>query len=144
MVATEPHRERLLPRLQAYGLDIASAIAQGRFVVLDAAQAISMFLQNGLPNPALFMKAADTLITTAAKSADGASSRRVALCGECDPPLWKLGNGEAAICLEQLWNTISLRYEVDVLCAYSLPTHGLIDDRLFGRICAEHSAVHRQ
>lgn len=144
VVATEPHRERLLPRLQAYGLDIASAIAQGRFVVLDAAQAISMFLQNGLPNPALFMKAADTLITTAAKSADGASSRRVALCGECDPPLWKLGNGEAAICLEQLWNTISLRYEVDVLCAYSLPTHGLIDDRLFGRICAEHSAVHRQ
>jgi DNA-binding NarL/FixJ family response regulator len=144
VVATEPHRERLLPRLQAYGHDVAGAIAQGRFVVLDAAQAISMFMQNGLPAPALFMKTAETLITTAAKFTDGASPRRVALCGECDPPLWKLGNGEAAICLEQLWNAISLRYEVDVLCAYSLATHGLIDGRLFGRICAEHSAVHRR
>jgi hypothetical protein len=30
-----------------------------------------------------------------------------AVCGECDPPLWKLGNGHAAIRLEQLWNAVA-------------------------------------
>ena len=144
VVATEPHRERLLPRLQAYGLDIGSAIGQGRLVVLDAAQAISMFMRDGVPDPALFLQAAHNLITKASVSATALGSRRVAICGECDPPLWKFSNGEAAICFEQFWNTITLRYDVDVLCAYSLPSHGLMSDRLFGQICAEHSAVHRR
>jgi DNA-binding NarL/FixJ family response regulator len=43
VVATESHRERLLPRLQAYGLDIVAAIEEGRFIALDAANAVSTF-----------------------------------------------------------------------------------------------------
>ena len=35
VVATESHRDSLLPRLQAYGLDIGTAIEQGRYVALD-------------------------------------------------------------------------------------------------------------
>jgi hypothetical protein len=85
---------------------------------------------------------ADNLITTAAGPTTGTHSRRVSLCGECDPPLWTVGKGEAAIRVEQLWNDIAGRYEVDILCAYSLRSHGLMDSHLFGRICAEHSAVH--
>jgi DNA-binding NarL/FixJ family response regulator len=142
VVATESHRERLLLRLEAYGLDIANAIEQGRFIALDAAKAVSAFMRNDLPDPALFLQVADNLITTAAGPTTGAHPRRVALCGECDPPLWTVGKGEAAIRLEQLWNDIAGRYDVDILCAYSLRSHGLMDSHLFGRICAEHSAVH--
>jgi DNA-binding NarL/FixJ family response regulator len=142
VVATESHRDSLLPRLQAYGLDIANAIKQGRFISLDAAEAVSAFMRNDLPDPFLFLQVADNLITTAAGPTTGAHPRRVALCGECDPPLWTVGNGEAAIRLEQLWNDIAGRYDVDILCAYSLRSHGLMDSHLFGRICAEHSAVH--
>jgi DNA-binding NarL/FixJ family response regulator len=142
VVATESHRERLLPRLQAYGLDIANAIEQGRFIALDAAIAVSAFMRNDLPDPALFLQVAGNLITTAARPTTGAHPRRVALCGECDPPLWTVGKGEAAIRLEQLWNHIAGRYDVDILCAYSLRSHGLMDSPLFGRICAEHSAVY--
>jgi DNA-binding NarL/FixJ family response regulator len=142
VVATESHRERLLPRLQAYGLDIANAIEQGRFIALDAAKAVSAFMRNDLPDSALFLQVADNLITTAARPTTGAHPRRVALCGECDPPLWTVGKGEAAIRLEQLWNHIAGRYDVDILCAYSLRSHGLMDSHLFGRICAEHSAIH--
>jgi DNA-binding NarL/FixJ family response regulator len=142
VVATESHRERLLPRLQAYGLDIGSAIEQGRFIALDAANAVSMFMRKGLPDPDPFLQVADNLITTAAKSIAGERPRRVALCGECDPPLWTFGTGEAAIRLEQLWNVVAARYDVDILCVYSLRSHGLMDSHLFGRICAEHSAVH--
>lgn len=141
VVATQSHLERLRPRLQAHGLDIIAAIEQGRFVALDAANAVSTFMRNELPDPARFLQVADHLITTAAKSATGERSRRVALCGECDPPLWTLGNGEAAIRFEQLWNVIAARYDVDILCAYSLRSDSLMDSHLFGRICAEHSAV---
>jgi DNA-binding NarL/FixJ family response regulator len=142
VVATESHRERLLPRLQVYGLDIANAIEQGRFIALDAAKAVSTFMRNDLPDPALFLQVADNLIKTAAGQTTKTHPRRVALCGECDPPLWMVGRGEAAIRLEQLWNDIAGRYDVDILCAYSLRSHGLMDSHLFGRICAEHSAVH--
>jgi hypothetical protein len=97
---------------------------------------------NDLPNPAPFLELAGTLIATVAKSASG-EHPRVAVCGECDPPLWTLGDGEAAIRLEQLWNLIAIRYDVDILCAYPL---SIFDDEqgshIFQRICAEHSAVH--
>ena len=142
VVATESHREGLLPRLQAYGLDIGAAIEEGRYIALDAAETVSTFMVNDVPDPARFLQAADNLIKIAGDAAKG-EHPRVAICGECDPPLWTLGNGDAAIRLEQLWNKITNTYDADVLCAY--PLAGLQGARysdLFHRICAEHSAVH--
>ena len=46
VIATESHRESLLPRLQAHGLDIAAAIEQGRYISLDAADTLSTFMVN--------------------------------------------------------------------------------------------------
>ena len=67
---------------------------------------------------------------------------RVAICGECDPPLWTFGSGEAAIEFEKLWNEIVKRYDVDILCGYSLGTvQNVMDNHLFERICALHSPV---
>jgi len=141
-VVTESHGQKLLPRLQACGVNISAAMEQGRFIALDAATAVSTFMHNDLPDRARFLAVADNLITTAARSTSGRHPGRVALCGECDPPLWRLGSGEPAIRLEQLWNEIAARYDVDILCAYSLRSHGLMDSQLFARICSEHSAVH--
>jgi len=39
VVATESHRESLLLRFQAHGLDIGTAIEKGRYIPLDAAAA---------------------------------------------------------------------------------------------------------
>jgi hypothetical protein len=52
IVLTESHRVRRLAKLDAYGLDIGTAIEQGRDTALDAAGAVSMFAINDLPNPA--------------------------------------------------------------------------------------------
>jgi hypothetical protein len=38
VIVTESHRDTLLLRLQAYGLDIDVAIEQGRYIPLDAAE----------------------------------------------------------------------------------------------------------
>jgi len=50
VVATESHRDSLLPRLQAYGLDIGTAIEQGRYIALDAADALPTFMLRGMPD----------------------------------------------------------------------------------------------
>jgi len=142
VVATELHRASLLPRLQAHGLDIGAAIEHGRYISLDAADTLSTFMINDLPDPVRFLEAAGNLIMTAAKAAKG-EQPRVAVCGECDPPLWTLGKGEAAIRLEQLWNEIAETHDVNILCGYPLGSfHGEQDSQIFQRICAEHSAVH--
>lgn len=144
VVATESHRDSLLPRLQADGLDIGAAIEEGRYISLDAAEALSTFMSNDLPDAARFLGVADNLIRTAVRAAKGVRPR-VAVCGECDPPLWTLGKGEAAIRMEQLWNEVAETYDVDILCGYPLGSfHGQQDSQIFQQICAEHSDVHFQ
>jgi DNA-binding NarL/FixJ family response regulator len=142
VVATESHRDSLLPRLQALGLDIVAAIEQGRYIALDAADTLSIFMRNGMPDAVRFMKAFGDLILTAAKAAKG-EYPRVAVFGECVHLLWAQGNAEAAVQMEKLGNQLTNSYEVDILCGYSLDSvQGGMDYHIFQRICAEHSAVH--
>ena len=140
-VATESHRDRLLSRLQAHGLDIGAAIEQGRYISLDAVGTLSTFMVNDQPDPVRFSKVAGDLIVGAAKAAKG-ERPRVATCGECAPLLWAQGNAEAAVRLEHLWDEIAKTYDVDVFCGYTMGSvQGGIDSQIFQRICAAHSAV---
>src|SRR5258708_5812626 len=65
VVATESHRDSLLPRLQTLGLDIDAAIEQGRYISLDAAETILIFMNNDLPDPVRFSKVTGELIAGA-------------------------------------------------------------------------------
>src|SRR6201993_1989652 len=142
VVATESHRDSLLPRLQASGLNIGGAIEQGRYTSLDAAETISTFVVNSMLDPDRFLKVTCDLILNAAKVAKG-ERPRVAACGECAPLLWAQGNAEAAIRLEHLWNEIAKSYDVDVLCGYPLGSFQAgMGSYIFDKLCAAHSAVH--
>jgi len=142
VVATESHRDSLLPRLQAYGLDVGAAIEQGRYIALDAADALPTFMLRGMPDSVLFLKLLGDLIGTAAKAAQGEQAR-VAIFGEMCHLLWAQGNAEAAIQVEKLGNQLVKTYDVDILCGYSLSSvQGGMDSRVFERIYAEHSAVY--
>jgi DNA-binding NarL/FixJ family response regulator len=145
VLATEPHRAALLPRLQAHGLEVDVAIEQGRYIALDAAETLSIFMINGMPDSVRFLKAFDDLIATAAGVAKGEHSAQVAVFGECVSLLWAQGNAEAAIRMEQLGNEVALRHDIDILCAYPLGSlQGGMDTHIFQQICAEHSAVFSQ
>ena len=96
VVATESHRDSLIPRLQAYGSDIGAAIDQGRYISLDAAEAVSTFMLDGMPDPVRFFQLFGNLIVTAAKAAKGEQTR-VTVFGEGVHLLWAQGNAEAAI-----------------------------------------------
>jgi DNA-binding NarL/FixJ family response regulator len=142
VVATKSHRDSLLPRLQAYGLDISAAIEQGRYIALDAADALPTFMRRGMPDPVRFLKVLGNLIATAAEVAKGEQAR-VAIFGEMCHLLWAQGNAEAAINVEKLGNQLVKTYDVDILCGYSVSSvQGGMDSRVFERICAEHSAVY--
>ncbi|MFZ0292657.1 MAG: response regulator [Candidatus Sulfotelmatobacter sp.] len=142
VVATKSRRDNLLPRLQAYGLDIGAVIEQGRYVALDAADALPTFMRRGMPDPVRFLKVLGNLIATAAEAAKGEQAR-VAIFGEMCHLLWAQGNAEAAIQVEKLGNQLVKTYDVDILCGYSLSSvQGGMDSHIFQRICAEHSAVY--
>jgi DNA-binding NarL/FixJ family response regulator len=142
VVATESHRDSLLQRLQTYGSDIGAALEQGRYISLDAADTLSTFMINGIPDPGRFLKLFGSLIATAAEAARGEQAR-VAVFGEMCHLLWAKGNAEAAIQVEKLGNQLAKTNDVDILCGYSLASvQGGMDSHIFQRICAEHSAVH--
>jgi DNA-binding NarL/FixJ family response regulator len=141
VVTTETHRDSLPPRLQAYGLDIGAAIEEGRYISLDAADTLSTFMVNGMPDPVRFVKLLGSLVATAAKAAKGEQAR-VAIFGECVHLLWAQGKAEAAIQMEKLGNQLAQTYDVHILCGYSLGcVQGGMDSHIFQRICAEHSVV---
>jgi len=142
VVATESHRESLLLRLRAHGIEIGAAIERGRYLALDAADTLSAFMVNRMPDPVRFEESFGTTILTAAKASKG-KPPRVAVFGECVNLLWSQGNAEAAIQIEKLGNQLANSYGVDILCGYSLASvPGGMSGDTFQRICAEHSAVH--
>jgi DNA-binding NarL/FixJ family response regulator len=141
VLATESHRDSLLGRLQAQGLDIRAAIKQGTYIPLDAADTLSQFTLHGRPDPVRFLKLLRNLIETAARAPKGRMAK-VAIFGECAPLLWAEGNPEAAIQVERLGNQLVKEYDVDILCGYSLiGLQERMDTNIFERICAEHSAA---
>ena len=142
VVVTKTHRASLLQRLKAEGVDIDSAIQQGTYISLDAADTLSTIIVNGLPDAARFFEGISGLIKAASRAAK-AEHPRVAFCGERVGLLWAEGKTDAAIRLEQLLNDLAKTHEVDILCAYpwrSLDSEE--DEHAFRSICAEHSAVY--
>ena len=140
VLATESHRNNLLLRLQARGLDVAAAIEQGRYFSLDAADTVASVMVNNCLDRARFWKLTGDLIGEAAKAVNGEHGH-IAACGECAPQLWAQGNAEAAILLEHLWDKFAQSHNLNVLCGYVLNSFQREqENHIYERICAEHSA----
>ena len=141
LIATEAHREGLLTRLQANGVDIGSAVERDRCVTINVAEALSKFMVNGLPDRIKFLRVVDDLFVTAVKAAKGEPTRVVA-CGEAAPLLLAQGEAEAAIQLERLWDEVGKTHDLDILCGYPLNIfHGVENSFNLHRVCSAHSGV---
>ena len=140
--ATPSHRDKIFATLQADGLDLSSALEQGRCIAFNVRDAVATFVVNGMLDPVRFLKLWADSILTAGKAATG-KQLRVVVFGEGVNLLWSQGNAEAAIQVEKLCNQLLDTYNVDILCGYSVGgVQGDMDEDIFQRICAEHSAVH--
>src|ERR1700688_435614 len=71
VIATQEHREGLDQRLQAWGLDTARAVAQGRYLPLDAAETLSQIMHDGSPDPSRFAMVVGNAITKVKAAAQG-------------------------------------------------------------------------
>jgi DNA-binding NarL/FixJ family response regulator len=141
VAATRSHRDRLVQRLEIEGLDVDAAIKEEKYVSLDAASTLPIFMVDGMPDSARFLAGVGGLIEKTAKTGT-TEQRRVAVFGEWVSLLWVEGKADAAIRLEQLGNQLASTYDIDILCGYALSSfHGKEDDPIFHSICAEHSGV---
>ena len=143
VVATESHQQAFRKRLQAYGVDVAAAIEQGRYIPLDVAETFSTFMVNDLPDPVRFQKSVGDLFAVA----QGATRDHgcVVACGEGTSTLWAEGKGDAAIQLEHLWDEMAREYDIDILCGFVLSDFQRKQEgHIYERICAEHSTSYTQ
>jgi CheY-like chemotaxis protein len=142
LIATPSHREGILHKLQASGLNMGAAVERHRYIPRDAAETLSEFGVDGTPDSVQFMKVAGDLILTAAKTATGGHCR-VAIFGEGINLLWAQGDAEAVLQVEDLSCQLTAQYDVDIRCGYSRnSTQGGMDKQLYQQICARHSAVY--
>jgi hypothetical protein len=142
VLATESHRNSLISRLEAHGIDMTAAMDQRRYVPLDSVDILSKFMVDDLPDPIRLFKVLEDLIATVSSGTGGAHTRVVA-CGGLAPFLLSQGKPESAIRLEQLWDQVVKRYGLDTLCTYSRSNFASEQDRdVFQRICGLHSSVH--
>jgi signal transduction histidine kinase len=141
VVATEQHRDGLLPWLTAQGLDVAALIEQGRLVSLDAEKVLATFMSDGWPNQERFNDVVGEIIAKAVTCA-GDDHPRVAIFGEMVALLWAEGKADAAIRLEQLWNELGHTKSFSLFCAYPMSSFDREEDAgLLLKVCNEHSAV---
>jgi DNA-binding NarL/FixJ family response regulator len=144
VLATKSHRDSLLQRLKAGGVDTDGALQQGTYISLDATDTLSAIMVNGLPDPVRFFGGIGGFIEAAAKAAKS-ERPQVVVFGEAVDILQAEGKADAAIRLEQLWNEVGKTSGVDILCGYALNSfHGEKDQHVFQSICVEHSAVYSQ
>lgn len=113
MVATPEHRACVASALVDQGVDLAAARAQGRFVAIDAAGALSGFVVAGRPDPDLFEAQLCAVLDSM-----GSASGPVWVYGEMVALLCAEGNVAAAMELEALWNALATTRPFSLLCGY--------------------------
>src|SRR3984957_17751095 len=135
-VGTEAHRVSLDQHLSARGVDLDKLSRQGRFICRDASQTLSTFMVEEWPNEALFIREIETVLRRVTKS------REVRVFGEMVALLWADGRRQAAVRLEELWNSFMKTHAISLSCAYPLHSFGSESDAaLFLKVCAQHTPV---
>lgn len=137
LIATESHRQSFARALSEFGFDISSLKRSRQLVFLDAAEMLSTFVIDGVPDPVKFKKVVGGLIDEIASLYAGVNAY-----GEMVEILWDKGNAQGTILLEQLWNDLAKVKQFTLLCGYrncqfTEASHG----SHFSQICKEHSHV---
>jgi PAS domain S-box-containing protein len=135
-IGTESHRISLEKRLAAQGVDLDKLSKEGRFVCRDAAQMLSTFMVDEWPDEPLFTRAIESVIARMTRPRD------LRAFGEMVALLWADGNRQAAVRLEEIWNTFMKTHALALCCAYPVHSFGSdADASLFLKVCANHTPV---
>ncbi len=131
VIATEEHNEAFAAGLRLLGVNAEEV----RF--LDARTTLATFLDRGMPDARRFRESVGGALKEA-----GSSVNRVRAYGEMVDLLWRDGEPDAAIRLEELWNDLAHHHAFSLLCAYPMGNfYKESDSALFQAVCDTHSVV---
>jgi hypothetical protein len=117
IVYTKEHRTQLREKLERFDIDVRACVREGRFAVCDAAQLLSLFLVDGLPDAKLFMSSVGGLLANSRRAAKS-KEKHVTVFGEMVAILWAQGNKAGALELEKLWTDAMNEEAFHLHCAY--------------------------
>lgn len=139
VIATERHRLAFKAGLSTLGFDV-EGIEYGREVAfLDARDTLAAFMEGKAPNRELFYATVGNVLERVMRERTYLVARAY---GEMVDLLYRDGNVDGALAVEDLWNELAGRYAFSLLCAYSMDgffteTHA----ETFRRICDRHTHV---
>ncbi len=138
IIATAPHWRAFSQRLMRRGHDVDRDLDTGRIHVLDARAQLDAFMRGGVPDAERFETHVNKILDRATGKNAG---RPLRLYGEMVDVLCRDGSADAAVEVERLWGRLGRRRPFRLFCGYLMDSFARVDDRVFGRICAEHSEV---
>jgi len=137
VIASRPHLGALDAHWASLRFDAAAAAAQGRLLLLDAAETLAKFMVAGEPDRGRFTASVGGLVARASEQYG-----HVAAFGEMVSVLCAEGKPTAAVKLESLWNGLMDQYPLTLLCGYALrDCAGVHSDEAFQAICAAHTHI---
>ena len=135
VLARADHGAAIERALTERGVDVPSARARGRLVVLDGVAAAAEIEDGVEPARMLEERVASKLEALCATG-------RVRVLGEAVDVLAKRGLTEAAVRLEAAWNALQARAPFELLCIYSFASfESASAGHSFAQVCDQHGAV---
>jgi signal transduction histidine kinase len=139
VVATAAHRAAFGRHLAASGHAVEQLIEQGRLIMFDALSTLQGFMVANRPDRQRFR---DTMGALVAAAEGRSPTGRFRAYGEMVDLLWRDGNPNAAIQLEELWNELGREHSFALLCGYAMDNFGGEDEGArFADLCQAHSRV---
>lgn len=141
VVATKPHCIALADQLRRDGVDLSSAVGQGRYVALDASETLDQFMIDGSPGEKRFRACIGEVISCSTPLSSNQNAK-LAIYGEMVSLLWQRGETKAALRLEELWNQLSSDFSFHLRCGYPIASFDRDSyTELFSHICSVHDVV---
>lgn len=137
VIATEAHRRMFEGRLTQAGVDVAAAGQAGTYRALDADDTVRALMTGGQLDRRAFDRVIGGLITDA-----GQGNRPVRAYGEMVALLWDAGLVNAAVQLEEMWDSLALSHSFSLFCGY--PASSVTGDghlEAFAQVCRLHNSV---
>ena len=117
VIATPPHRDAIRTVLAGHYFDLSRLEAANDLIMVDAAEMLSRFMHDGMPDALRFR---DAMIPVIEQACRGRKDCVIRAYGEMVDVLWQAGQTAAAIRLEMLWNQLAQTHSFALLCGYSM------------------------
>jgi hypothetical protein len=111
------HRDDIRTVLAEHYFDLSRLEASNDLIMVDAAEMLSRFMHDGMPDASRFR---DAMIPVIEQAYRGRKDCVIRAYGEMVDVLWQAGQTAAAIRLEVLWNQLAQTHSFALLCGYSM------------------------